>query len=99
MNTAISHQIYERRERGEKEEATRLSRRLCDLSLDDLHNAGVSERAQITKLVAFARDNLAHDAAHDLRKGERVSQAALNSKKQIWIITFPERVFGRSLTM
>ena len=37
-----------------------------DLLLNVIHDGGLRERAEVAKLVAFARDNLAEHATHDL---------------------------------
>lgn len=44
----------------------RLSMGRSDLGLDDFDNGGVFHGAEVTELVAFAGNDLPHDAAHDL---------------------------------
>ena len=41
---------------------------LGDLGLDFVHNSRLRECAQVTQLVPFARNNLAHDATHNLSR-------------------------------
>jgi hypothetical protein len=44
----------------------RISLTISHLLLDNFHNSRFGEGAEITELITFARDYLAHDATHDL---------------------------------
>ena len=39
-----------------------------NLLLDDIHDSRLSDRRQVTKLIALACNDLAHDATHDLAR-------------------------------
>lgn len=45
---------------------------LRHLFLDDINDARLRNSADITKLITFTIDDLAHDAAHDLEKAQLV---------------------------
>ena len=75
-----------------------------DLRLDDIHDARVRERAEVAELVGLARDDLPHDATHDLPRvhqhqtpdNKHASPAKADAENTEH--TLPERVFGRSET-
>jgi len=84
----------------------RALRTLGDLGLDGLYNSGLRERAQVTELVTLARDDFAHDAAHDLQ-GRWSAHSFYTQDEDVGKMeweegrghTLPERVLGRCGTM
>jgi hypothetical protein len=42
---------------------------LSNLAPDDIHDVRLQKGTQITELITFTRNDFAHNAAHDLRRG------------------------------
>lgn len=72
--------------------------------LDNVHDRRVRKRTEITQLVSFACNDLAHDTTHDLpstkkeiKQVSQVNQGPLG--KVMGTLTFPDLVLGKSGTM
>lgn len=71
-------------------------RTLGNLLLDNINHTRFSNSAEITELIAFTSNDLAHDATHDLHQHESLYDRLGRNRSGL---AFPERVLGRSLTM
>jgi hypothetical protein len=67
-----------------------------NLFLDDINHTRLSNSAEITELIAFTGDDLAHDVTHDLQWYQSVNKCWGRQRPEL---AFPEWVLGRSLTM